>query len=184
MIVLGVDPGFAALGLAAVEIGAGAPQPRAAWVERTEPSPRKRAVRASEDNVRRAQELANALERAIAEWQPVALAAETMSWPRNAGAVAKVALAWGAVCACASRHALPVVQASPQDVKRALVGRKSASKEEVIAEVERRFPELELPEARTLQEHAADATAVVLACLDSPVLGMARQLASRVQAAT
>jgi crossover junction endodeoxyribonuclease RuvC len=175
VIVLGVDPGFASLGLAAVEL-AGDVRPLEAWVVRTEPSSRKRAVRASEDNVRRCVELATALEAAVTRWKPVALAAETMSWPRNAGAAAKVALAWGVLVALAHRHGLPLVQASPPDVKRALLGRKSAAKEEMIAEVERRWPELELPSQVTLQEHAADAVAVVLACLDSPVLVMARRL--------
>jgi crossover junction endodeoxyribonuclease RuvC len=178
MIVLGVDPGFASLGLAAVELGVDTCAPLAAWVVRTEPSARKRAVRASEDNVRRCLELATALEAAVTRWRPVALAAETMSWPRNAGAAAKVALGWGVVVAMAHRHGLPLVQASPMDVKRALLGRKTASKEEMIAEVGRRWPDLELPPQATLQEHAADAVAVVLACLDSPALQMARRLSA------
>jgi Holliday junction resolvasome RuvABC endonuclease subunit len=95
-----------------------------------------------------------------------------------------VALAWGVVVAVAQRHGLPLVQASPQEVKLALVGRKSAPKEEIVAEVERRWPELELPSQVTLQEHAADAVAVVLACLDSPVLEMARGVAARLWGAS
>jgi crossover junction endodeoxyribonuclease RuvC len=177
--VLGVDPGFAAFGLAAVELVEAGLRPVAAWVERTEPSARKRAVRASEDNVRRAQELAAALERAVARFAPVAVAAETMSWPRDAGAATKVALAWGVLVAAAHRHGLPLVQASPQEVKRALVGRKSAGKAEIVAEIERRWPELELPAQATLQEHAADAVAVVVACQTSEVLQMARRLSAR-----
>lgn len=179
MIILGVDPGFASLGLAAVELTLQTCAPLAAWVVHTEPSARKQAVRASEDNVRRCGELATALEAAVTRWSPVALAAETMSWPRNAGSAAKVALCWGVLVAVAHRHGLPLVQASPQDVKRALLGTKTASKEEMIAEVERRWPGLELSTQATLQEHAADAVAVVVACLDSPVLVTAPDVGPR-----
>lgn len=178
MIVLGLDPGFAALGLAAVDLTPGAERVERAWVVRTEKAARKVEVRASDDNVRRARQLAAELERAVVEWGPVALAAEAQSWPRNAGASAKVGIAWGVVAALAERHGLPLVQASPQDVKRAVAGAKTASKGEVAAAVEARFPEVEWPRQASLVEHAADAVAVVLACLDSPVLQLARRLAA------
>jgi len=176
VIVLGLDPGFAALGLAAVDLTPGAERVHRAWVVRTEKAARKVEVRASDDNVRRAREIAAELERAAVEWDPVALVAEAQSWPRNAGASAKVGIAWGLVAALAERHGLPLVQASPQDVKRATCGAKTASKAEVIAAIEARFPDVVWPRQATLVEHAADAVAVVLACLDSPVLAMARRL--------
>lgn len=176
MIVLGVDPGFASMGFAAVAVDPVGDLANAVWVVRTEKSTKKGNVRASEDNVRRAMELSFRLEEAVANWAPLAVAAETMSWPRNAGAAAKVALAWGVLCSVAKRHGLPLVQASPQQVKLAICGSKTASKEEVIAAVRKRWPELELPKQVTLQEHAADAAAVVVACLDSEVLRMARKL--------
>lgn len=178
MVVLGVDPGFASLGLAAVELLPVGDRVLRCWVVRTEQSSKKRTVRASEDNVRRAQELALALEQAVEAFRPCAIAAETMSWPRNAGAAAKVALGWGVLCAVAHRHCLPLLQASPQDVKRAVCGSKTASKDEVIAAVELRWPDVCLPPQKTLQEHAADACAVVVACLDAPALQMARRLSA------
>ena len=65
----------------------------------------------------------------------------------------------------------------PQDVKRAVTGSKTASKDDVIAAIEVRFPDVEWPKQTTLWEHAADSVGVVLACLDSPALQMARRLA-------
>jgi crossover junction endodeoxyribonuclease RuvC len=177
-VVLGIDPGFASIGFAAVGLASASERVLRAWVVRTEPSARKRQVRASEDNARRAMEIAAAVEAALGEFAPVALAAETMSWPRNAAAAAKVALAWGVLCAAAHRHRLPLVQASPQEVKRAVCGRKSASKGEVIEALELRYPDIELPDQLTLQEHAADATAVVVACLEADVIRMARRMAA------
>lgn len=171
MMVLGLDPGFAAFGVAAVEVERNdSLNPMRGWVLRTERSARKLAVRASEDNVRRAQAIAEALSAIVDEWRPQVLCAETMSWPRNAGAVAKVALAWGAVCALAWSRGLPLVQASPQEVKIAVSGRKNASKDEVIRYVESRFSGFDLPKQLTLQEHVADAIAVVVACRGSPVM--------------
>lgn len=178
MIALGVDPGFAAVGLSAVELSPSSEKLMRCWVFRTEPSEKKREVRASEDSARRTRELAEVYERAIGVYRPTVICAETMSWPRNAGAVAKVALSWGALCAVLQRHNLPLVQASPQEVKKALCGRKDASKEDVALAIEQRFPNVEWPKVKGLIEHAADATAVVVACLNSEVIRLARRMAA------
>lgn len=177
MIVLGVDPGFAALGLAAVDVSPDGEHLVDCWVVTTEPSTRKQAVRDSEDNARRAREITRALQTALDVHRPTVVAAETMSWPRNASSAAKVALAWGALCALLERGGLPLVQASPQDVKRAVCGVKNASKDDVALAVEARFPEVTWPTKATLQEHAADAIAVVVACLDSELVRLARRAA-------
>lgn len=168
MIVLGIDPAaLATLSLAPVNVTPGAGRVVRSWVVRTEKRSRKLAVRASGDNVRRARHLAQELE--------VALACEAQSWPRNAGASAKVALASGVVCGLAELHGLPLVQASPQDVKRAVCGVKTASKDDVIGAIERRFPDVEWPKPNSVIEHTADAVASVVACLDAE----ARRLAER-----
>lgn len=83
------------------------------WVARTEKANCKLDVRASDDNARRARELARALHLAVAEHGPLANAAEAQFWPRNAGATAKVGMARGVLAAVAEQHGLPLVQASP-----------------------------------------------------------------------
>lgn len=177
MIALGLDPGFASLGLAAVELGDVVQVPRA-WVERTEPSAKKRDVRQSEDLVRRCREITGCLERAIAEWHPAVACAETMSWPRDMKAATRIALAWGVVAAVLERHGIPLVQASPQEVKKHLCGRKDASKDDVMLAVEARVESVTWPPQKTLVEHAADAVAVVLTCADSDVVRAARRAAA------
>jgi crossover junction endodeoxyribonuclease RuvC len=169
VIALGIDPGFASLGFAAVELSAVVRVPRC-WVERTEPSAKKRDVRQSEDLVRRCRELTVALERTIAEWHPAVACAETMSWPRDMKAATRVALAWGVIAAVLERHGIALVQASPQEVKKAMCGSKSASKEDVQLAVEERVEAVTWPTQKTLVEHAADAVAVVLTCADSDVV--------------
>jgi len=176
MIVLGCDPGFASLGLATVDIGPTSERLVDCWVVRTEPSAKKRDTRQSEDLARRARELAAHLERAVVAHQPAVVCAETMSWPRDMKAATRVALAWGALCAVLERHGIPLVQASPQEIKKTLCGRKGASKGDIALAVERRFPDVTWPSQATLQEHAADAIAVVLACLQAETVRLARRL--------
>lgn len=176
MIVLGIDGGFASLGLALVELHPTAEVLRDAWVVRTEKSAAKLGVRSADDTARRAREIAHHVGLAIVTHQPVAIAVESPSWPRNAGVAAKMGVAFGVLFALAERHQLPLVMASPQAVKQALCGSKTASKDEVIAEVERRFPNITWPSQTKSWEHAADAVGVVVACLDSDALRMARAL--------
>ena len=177
-VVVGVDPGFATFGVSVVQLLPDRERVLDTAVLRTEKAHRKLTVRASEDNARRARELAFALSARLDRYRPVAVCAETMSWPRNASSAAKVALGWGVLCALLDSRRIPLVQASPQDVKKAVTGRKDASKDEVVLAVEARYPEVEWPSQSTLQEHAADAVAVVVACLDSEVIRLLRRSAA------
>jgi crossover junction endodeoxyribonuclease RuvC len=179
MIVLGIDPGFAALGLAAVDVTIGEERIVTLAVVRTEKSARKLDVRASDDNMRRACELSVAISDFVARHRPVAIATEGQSWSRDAGVSAKIGMAWGVVAAIASRNGLAVVQASPQRIKNVICRSKTASKDDVILAIEERFPDIEWPKPKGVVEHAADAIGAVLACLDSPVLQMARKLDGR-----
>jgi len=176
MVILGIDPGFASLGLAAVGVTADTERIIELAVIRTEKSASKLEVRASSDNVRRACELTKALSRFIDRHNPLAIAAESQSWPRNAGSSAKIGIAWGVVAAVATWYGLAIVQASPQRLKQVVCGSKSATKEDVIAAIEKRFPGVQWPAPKGVIEHAADAAGAVIACLDSSALQMARRL--------
>ena len=178
MVVIGIDGGFASMGLAVIDLTSDGEQLRRTWVVRTEKSARKLGVRSGDDSSRRARELAYEVDQAIVSYQTGAIAIESPSWPRNAGVAAKMGIAFGVVFGLAEKHRLPLVMASPQAVKQAVCGRKDASKDDVILAIERRFPAVEWPTQSTLREHAADAIAVVLACLDSDALRMARRLSA------
>ncbi len=172
---LGIDPGFASLGLARVElVGAGERVARLGVV-RTAKSDRKRGVLASDDNVRRIVELAEAVESWITP-DVIAICTESQSWPRSSAVCGKLDLSWGVVGALASRHGLPVLQVSPQDLKRCLTGSKTASKAQVQSALTARYGPLELPSQRTLHEHCCDALGAVVACLDAAPVLMARRL--------
>lgn len=176
MIVLGIDSGLATFGLSAVELTPESERLVFVDILTTEPSPKKLNVLASDDLARRVRELAKALREKIQAYSPGAIALESPSWPRNAGAAAKMGASFGMVYAMAQEYRLPIVQASPQAIKKAVVGNKSASKDEVICAIERRFPDVAWPSRAALWEHGADAIGVVVACLGTDVLQMARRI--------
>ena len=89
-------------------------------------------------------------------------------------------MAWGVVGTLAFRHGLPVLQVSPQDLKRCLTGSKTASKAEVQDALTARYGPLTLPSQRTLHEHVCDALGAVVACLDAAPVLMARRLVGAV----
>jgi Holliday junction resolvasome RuvABC endonuclease subunit len=178
VIVLGIDGGFASLGLSVVDLQPDHERLLDVWVVRTEKSAKKLGVRSGDDSIRRARELAHHVGLAITSHQPGAIALESPSWPRNAGVAAKMGMAFGVIAGLAEKHRLPLVMASPMDVKLAVARSKTATKEDVIAAIERRYPSVTWPSQKTLWEHAADAIGVVIACLDSDALRMARRLSA------
>lgn len=112
VVILGIDPGLASLGVAVV---AGIPGSRSiteARIFRSTPSAKKLSVAKADDRFRRARELAAFMAAAVAEIRPDLVAIEAMSWPRNQTAVVSIALSWGVLAA--ALVGLPVVQAQPK----------------------------------------------------------------------
>lgn len=192
--VLGFDPGFASLGYALVELRdpSGLVRPRVVQmgVLETRPSAKKRKVLAADDNLRRLRVVARAVAglvsgRPPAEWRsdnpgqtpslgvsPAHLVcAETMSFPRNSSAAAKMALTWGTIMAEVERWNLPFLQASPQEIKLAVTGRRDAEKKDVEDALVKRYGKNTRKLLRELRDgahnHAFDALAAITACLDS-----------------
>lgn len=180
-VLLGLDPGFASVGLVGLDVDAD--RVVRFDVFRTSKDDRKGRTLAVEDNVRRAREIASWLSRAVVELEPIAIAAEAMSFPRSSSVAAKVALTWGIIATLAERHELAIVQATPQEVKRSLCGRKDAAKDDVADELRRRWPELEVLEEaipRSQREHPFDALAAAAVALTSDVVRLGRRAAAGV----
>lgn len=173
MRVLGIDPGFSSMGWAVAEVRGGNVNPLHCGVITTEKNTKKTNTRSSEDNILRAKQIHASLEFLFREHGIMLIATETMSWPRNAGVVAKMGIAWGVIAAIAGQYRLPVVQAAPMILKRKVTGNGKASKEEMIATISSRYPDLKLPKNTTQQEHAVDAVAAILACSDSELMQFA-----------
>jgi len=185
--VLGIDPGFASIGLAVVAIGPNPQDDRPVKLAllRTQKSSAKRQVRASDDNLERAKEIAVWLQAMVVRYDIKLICAETMSFPRSASVAAKMAMCWGVIAAISTRGKIPVTQASPQEIKKMLCQNKSASKEDVQASLNLLFrSDLVGPKSlvaveripRSQIEHPYDALAAVVACRESEVVLLLRRM--------
>lgn len=186
VLVLGLDPGFASCGYAVLRVDAGVARCVALGVVRTKKSAKRLRVLATDDNMRRAKEIARAL-RSLLEYGALdptrkhgparLVCAESMSSPRNSSSASKMAMTWGALIALCDERGLPLLQASPQQVKVRACGKSTASKEEVERAMRKQYAGLgklvkHLPDGE--HEHAFDALAVAHACLDSEEARLAR----------
>jgi crossover junction endodeoxyribonuclease RuvC len=181
MRILGLDPGFANLGWC---VAIFEPVVRLSVTDmgciETKKDPRK--VLVSVDNVKRAQLITRKLkwliwELADDEWvrQVDAIAIEAMSFPRNASSASKMSMTWGIISALSALWDIPVIQASPQDIKEAVTGSRKASKALMETTLSERYPEVSkllegTPAGR--REHPYDALGAIVASLGSEVMKM------------
>lgn len=181
--ILGLDPGFASFGWALFVVGRAAPADYVAKVGviRTKKSAKKRGIRATDDNLRRVHEITDTLVQLLATYEPVAIAAESFQHGAHKHTAVKVALAWGALGAVArcSRDT-PILQCSPQEMKKSIAGIVSASKEELADSLRSRYTidsharRAKIPDGQL--EHVFDAVGAAVACLDTDVVRMARRM--------
>lgn len=176
MIVLGLDVSMTATGWVVVKLdnGTDAPTLLAAGCIPTEKLEGGEDVSNTVDSMRRAAKIHDALQHAVFSKQHYQgkidlVVVEAMSWPRNAGAAIKMAMAWGAIAPLVSSY--PIIEVLPQALKLAVAGSKSATKAEVEAGVKKWLPAegITLLEAsvskRAQREHPWDALGAILASL-------------------
>jgi crossover junction endodeoxyribonuclease RuvC len=150
--VLGIDPGLGVTGYALVRRG---PPARLveAGVVRTRPS---------DDLAVRVCTIQTAIEEALDELEPDLVALEALySDYRHPASALQMAHARGVVCAAAARRGITVRDYAARDVKMAIVGIGSASKEQVRRMVQKM---LSVPDGRYPLD-VSDAMAVALTCL-------------------
>jgi len=185
---LGLDPGFASIGWAVVEESGSRPVIKAMGVIRTEKSDKKQKVLASDDNFRRARELAREIRALVSTYRVDVLCAESMSFPRNSSTAAKMAMAWGVIADICEQGGQPMLMATPKGIKKAVChGDGSASKEDVQTAMKITFgdaPARFMNEAKIPQgqwEHPFDALAAVVACRDSETIRLLKKVDARQQ---
>lgn len=118
-------------------------------------------MNAADDNLRRAREVHERLVRAIEEFKPSIIYGEAMSHPRDSRAAAMLSMSWGIVAAVAARYGIPIEQAGPMPLKASITGKRTASKDEMIAAVRAIYPEVAWERRKDLHEHQADAVAAI-----------------------
>lgn len=182
--VLGIDSGFASIGVSSVMTVPDLPT-RIVQAEvslcTTKKADKKTNLYASEDIVQRAGSITDFMV-PFFEWADL-VAIESLSYPRNAANSAKIGVCWGVISALIRLHSVPVVQFSPQIIKKALCGKITASKTEIEEAVVKRLekdevknPLLTIPSSQ--REHVADATAIAICALKTDlfrVLAKGRQ---------
>ena len=164
MIVLGIDPGFAAFGWSLIRYSkCGSRELVDIGLISTEKSQLK--VKVADDNLRRIREIDTAL-RAIQDPQegPVLgkngcgwlVCAEGPSFGmRNAGTQAKISLSWGTLLSLANGGDIPILTNTPTDIKKRTTGAGTASKIEVEHAVIHQYGFLSLDaELRARKLHA------------------------------
>lgn len=179
---LGIDPGLAHFGWGLVAVADGKLDVVSAGCFVTEKSDKKRKVLSADDNVRRAQQLARSLMNLVViKGNAIRIiCAESMSAPRHSSSAAKLSLSWGVVSALSVVYGIPLVQASPQEIKLAATGKRNASKEDIQEAMRRELPGAEAAVSKTVTrkddlEHPYDALAAVWACRHSQLaIAMAR----------
>jgi len=181
--VIGVDPGFANFGYGVMFLGTGVEWITEVSVIRTQKTNKKQNVKAAADNFRRAQEISKAFHKVVNKVKPAAIVAETMSFPRNASVAAKMAMAFGVLADICYVYDLPMVQATPQEIKKYLCDNKSATKEAVQEALLGRYPgqfdAFMKVVPRSKWEHGFDSIGAILTSLDSDVVRMARRMAEQ-----
>lgn len=180
-LVLGVDPGFAAMGWCRFILGKTSESDKVLQlgVIRTQKSNKKANVLASNDNHRRIAEIFKLLFPLTAEISM--MTAESQSWPRNSSSSAKVGMAWGVISSLTTLLDIPLLQMSPQELKKSVCGNKSASKEEIAEALIERYGIVirdvllkDVPPGQ--REHAYDALGSIVATLDGEEVKLARRM--------
>jgi crossover junction endodeoxyribonuclease RuvC len=121
-VILGVDPGTSAVGLACV---VGDPsRARVEWSITVRTPPRM-------PGAQRLLVISRAVGEAIEAHQPAAVALERLMWGKNIGSAMEVARASGAVMVAAAQAGVPVEEYAPLEVKMAVTGVGNASKDQV-----------------------------------------------------
>jgi crossover junction endodeoxyribonuclease RuvC len=180
MYILAVDPGFAKFGYSIISIGKTADEdkPVRMRVLTTKKSNKKANRLAAEDNIVRAQYIAQSLLDIRKRYDYKVICAETMSYPRSSSAAAKMSYGWGVLVCLSTLYDIPILQNSPQEIKKSLCGKNNASKQEIqdkLNQVFSRCDWLSRKICRTDKEHCYDALAAYYACRKSTFLQLLRQ---------
>lgn len=173
IVVLGQDPGFLHFGYALAEVSRRKVVVLDMGLIVTKSSSKKARVLRSDDNARRSKELVRGL-------APLYVRAhvavnEAMSFVRSASTMAQIGRAFGIKDTFVEVRRLPNCEVSPMQIKMAVCGNRSASKDEIQAALDDRFGYSlsdrhcpHIPAGKL--EHPYDALGAIIACLDSDVV--------------
>lgn len=170
--VVGIDGGLATSGLVVVQTDGAAHRCVCADTFTSAPLAAKLDVELADDRVRRARALARWLEGHLTRWSPHVVAAEAMSFPRGAHAIAAICLAWGVLVDQLELRRLPIVTAGPKEWRKELappVGNERTAHRAAVRAVPS-FADRASSISRRQQVHALDALGVFVWSLSTNIV--------------
>jgi len=174
-----IDVGFASMGVVVLCIRAHAYDLVYKEVISTKPSPKKLNIRSADDNIRRCREITRSVRRILDEYDAEVVVLEMPSMgSKSAKAMRAMGLASGIIATLDVVYGdIPFLYATPSNVKVAMTGNKTASKEEVQVIAEEKIPGILEGVNKTQREHIADALGAAVAVEDDPVIRILRSKA-------
>jgi Holliday junction resolvasome RuvABC endonuclease subunit len=170
--ILANDPSFTAWGWAVVNQDGIV---RASGCIVTKKDSKKRRIRVSDDRTRRALEITQELIRLVKKYNITFMVCEALSGSQNASAAVMIGAVLGisvAICECLG---IPIEYYSEGDAKKAVLHKQAATKEEMIAAIDKLYG-VYWTDTKYVDEAVADALAIhYVASLQSPTLKMMRQ---------
>jgi len=154
MLILGIDPGTARIGLGLVEYKNKKAAVKCYDCLTTSPA---------DTTARRLNDLFEQLTKFIKKYRPNAVAVEELFFFKNLTTAIKVSQARGVIILAAERQHLPVHEYTPLQVKQALTGYGRAEKNQIQQMVKMILNLKEIPQP----DDAADALAIAICCAHS-----------------
>lgn len=178
--ILGVDPGFANIGFAALDLcDTGKSDLLSTGLVITKPG--KGKVKQIEDEVRRLHEIEDAFLHFLKEWAPDVVAIEEPGkclmrrvirgkpmWQTNPSLLRTSCLMWGAISGICRAHGIYIVKYGSQEIKKAVCGSHKASKAEMTKEIKSRYPNYSGWTTTQRVEHEVDATGAGVTAFKEP----------------
>jgi len=150
------DPSFTAWGWAIVD---GRGRVFKSGCIKTAPETKKRRIRVSDDRTRRTEEITKYLLKLIRDHNITYLLSEAPHGSQNASAAVMIGIVIGVLVGISETLNIPIEWYSEQDSKKCLLGKKSATKDDVIEAIDRLY-EIDWTKTKYIDEAVADAMAV------------------------
>jgi Holliday junction resolvasome RuvABC endonuclease subunit len=155
MIILTNDPSFTAWGYAVLDDG----EIIKTGCIKTAPEQKKRRIRASDDRTRRASDIVQELLKLIDEYDVDFMVSEAPHGSQNAQAAIMIGMVAGITTAIAECKNIPIEYYSEQDSKKAVLGKRAATKEDMIEAIDKLY-DVDWTKVKYIDEAVADALAV------------------------
>jgi Holliday junction resolvasome RuvABC endonuclease subunit len=167
---LGIDPGFANLGLFGAHLFVLGAKPAFCKLILTKKDKGKRHLRQYDDDTRRLEQIEQEFEATLDEFAPDIVSSERFPSLRSNQATRQLALAFAAMHALTRRRKIPFLIHEPEDLKWEMCKSRTASKEDMATAVKRLFPGFKGWPPSKKVEHVIDAAAACLRARHDPIV--------------